>query len=150
MFWIFVLIFLALFVACWVFISRLWGQYTADPLGLGLQSLFSYNALSRVWPTDGGFLSLKFSALRHTVAGIVSAALIWFADVGILNTVLLAANAVYSCLVYLRYRARADDYKTAGLASQRMLLPVKRACLSVLLLSVLDWAVLSFAYGFRP
>lgn len=150
MFAVFFIVFLCLLAVCWIFISRMWGKYAGDPLGLGIRILRSYNALNRVWPTDDGFSSLKFSALRHTGVAIASSALVWFLDAGILNKVLLVANAIYACLVYLRYRARTDDYKAADLSSQNMLLPVKNACFSVLVLSVLDWVVLQLVYGFRP
>ena len=147
--------FAAMFVFCYLvthfFISRKWAFYDEGFLSIvNYSALHSHNVLSRSWPEDAGFLSLKFSALRHTVAALVSAVLIWFLDIRFFNTLLLSATAIYICPCFLLYRARVSDYQTAPSAAHEFLKPVKQACLSVLICAIADYLILLTVYGMRP
>lgn len=130
------------------FISIKWKFYANDLFGIS--SLQQYNILSRVWPTDKGFSSLKYSAVRHSMIPLAFSALIWFVNAAWLNRV-----ASYLALLYVwspvsRYRVRNADYKEAGQASQQMLKPVKSACFSLIVCAIANYIVTLICYGFRP
>lgn len=139
----------AAFLLCWLFIFSKWRKYGWLYSEPSIQSLRSYNILSRVWPCDNGFMSLVFSALRHTVLAGVAAALIWFVNIQTLNTALTLGTLLYAYLVVSRYNVRRKDYKTAEHCKD-LLKPVKSACFSVVLLSFFDYLIVMLSYGLRP
>ena len=151
MIWYFIAALAILFLLNCIWISLKWRFYSRnDWMFPQIDNLRRYNALLRVWPTDNGFFSLMFSSFRHCLSAAASALLIWFVNKGWLNTFLLALNALYACTVFLRYRVRNRDYKTAGPASQELLKRVRSACLSVFAFSVVCYLILIFVYAQRP
>ena len=102
------------------------------------------------YPCDDGFMSLIFSALRHTLVPVIFAFLIWFVNNDILNSFLLFASLIYAISVIPRYRKRRADFITASETSKEMLQPVKSACFSVVLCTFANCFILLLCYGLRP
>ena len=142
--------FIVSFTICTVFIRMKWRFYKNSWPFSNYSLLKQHNVLSGVWPVDEGFMSLIYSALRHTVIPVIFSALIWFVNVEQLHSA-----ATFLCLLYIwspfaRYRTRRKDYKSSGDASQKLLKPVKSACFSVVMLSVVNYLILFVCYCFRP
>lgn len=139
------------FIVCFLFIDRKWKFYISDYIFISeLQSLRSYNVLSRVWPTDDKFVSLKASAFRHTLISLICSALIWFVNSRLLNRLSLVLTLFYAISMFPRYNMRKRDYETAGEASQTLLKPIKSACFSVIVCALTNYIISFLAYGFRP
>lgn len=136
------------FLVCSGFIGSKWRYYIVGIMPR-IRMLRSYNILSRVWPCDDGFWSLKWSAARHTIVTIGFSALVWYVNVGWLNSILTTVCILYAMLTVSRYRVRLRDYKYAEEA-RSMLAPVKAACFSVVVLSWIDYLILMVCYALRP
>lgn len=142
-------LFVLSFLICTIYIRSKWKKYANNMFGV--QLLRQYNVLSRVWPSDDGFASLIFSALRHTLVPLVSAVLIWLVNITVLNKILMALVALYSLSIYYpRHVARRADYKSASELCQKILKPVKSACFSVIICAIVNYLILICCYGFRP
>ena len=143
-----VLILFALsFAICTVFICSKWRFYSKGILFPPINTLRSYNILSRVWPCDDGFMSLIFSAFRHTFIPVVFAFLIWFLNNDKLSGFLLFLALLYAYSIIPRYRERRKDFNSADEASRKMLQPVKLACFSVILCAFANYFILLFCYA---
>lgn len=136
------------FFICVFYIRSRWSLYAGGIFGVS--SLRSYNALSRVWPCDDGFMSLIFSALRHTLIPLVFAALIWFINKAVLSSLSLLFALLYAVSIIPRYHVRKRDFNEAGDVSKEMLRPVKSACFSVMVCSFANYMILLLCYGLRP
>lgn len=147
---IILILFILSFTICTVFIRSKWGAYSTGLKGLRLiDALRSYNILSRIWPCDDGFMSLIFSALRHTLIPVIFSFLIWFVNNDRLNGILLFVSLLYAMSIIPRYKQRKKDFINAGEASRDMLKPVKSACFSVILCAFANYVILLFCYGLR-
>lgn len=135
---------------CTIFINAKWKYYIGDKYFPPIKMLRMYNTLSRVWPSDDGFLSLKFSAIRHAVIPMIFSALIWFVDIGWLNSILTFLALYYVWAPISRYRVRKADYEEAGEVNQKMLIPVKSACFSVIICAVANYIILLICYALHP
>lgn len=98
------------FILCIIYISYIWKKNFGDEL-FGDTLLYATNGLTGVLPTDGKFLSLKFSAFRHAFVFIVFALLIYFVNIKWLNSVLLWLNLCYAITAVLRQRTRKKMMK---------------------------------------
>ena len=138
------------FIICTIFIRSKWKFYAAGLKGLRpIDLLRTYNILSQAWPCDDGFMSLIFSALRHTLIPIIFAFLIWFINSDWLNSLLLFASLIYALSIIPRYKERKKDFISAGEASQDMLKPIKSACFSVILCAFVNYLILLLCYCLR-
>ena len=138
------------FFVCALFISLKWRYYKSGEVFREIDNLRRYNILSRIWPCDDGFWSLKWGAARHTVFTIACSALIWHVNISWLNTVITTVSLLYALSSAYRHRVRIRDFRTAGDESKPMLTPVKSACFSVVILAWIDYIILMICYAFRP
>ena len=111
-----------------------------------IDQLRHYNILSGVWPCDDGFMSLIFSAFRHTIVPIVFSLIIWFSDSDILDSILLFITLLYAFSIIQRYKMRKEDYMSAGEASRELLKPVKSACFSIIVCAFSNYFILLGCY----
>ena len=144
------ILFILSFTLCTIFIHSKWKIYSEGWNGLRLiDQLRRYNILSGIWPCDDGFMSLIFSALRHTLIPTIFAFLIWFVNNDRLNRFLLFMSLIYAVSIIPRYKERKKDFMTAGEASREMLNPLKSACFSVILCAFANYFILLLCYGLR-
>ena len=145
-------LFIVSFAICTMFIRSKWKFYTegVHPQFQPINQLRSYNILSRIWPCDDSFMSLTFSALRHTLLPIIFSFLIWYVNNAKLNSALLYATLLYALSIIPRYKERRKDFMSAGESSQEMLKPVKSACFSVIVCAFINYFILLLCYGLRP
>lgn len=148
-FWVIAVSHIVVMVFTICYIGSRFKVYENDWL-LGLRKLQSYNVLSRVWPTDKGFASLKYSAVRHSLIPLALSALIWFANIALLNKAALFIAILYAWSIFPRYRMRNADYKEAEAGSQKMLQPVRSACFSVIICAIANFFIILICYGLRP
>lgn len=143
------IMFILSFAICAVFIHSKWRFYSEGAIELfrPINQLRSYNVLSRIWPCDDGFMSLIFSALRHTLIPVIFSFLIWFVNNDKLNSILLFLSLLYAISIIPRYKTRRRDYIAAGESSRTMLKPVKSACFSVIICAFANYFILLFCYG---
>jgi hypothetical protein len=141
------LMFIISFTLCVAFIRSKWKIYSGSWFPL-IDSLRSYNILSRVWPCDDGFMSLIFSAFRHTLIPVIFAFLIWFVNNDLLSRFLLFLSLGYAFFIIPRYKERKKDYDMAGENSQQMLKPVKSACFSVIVCAFANYFILLICYAY--
>ncbi len=149
-FGLFCIMYATSFIVCFCFISIIWrvnfsgfnGRFT-------LLALRNYNTLSRIWPDDSGFWSLKFSALRHTLIPLVFSALIYFLNISWLNTALITLSLLYVYLKCVFHNTRRKEFKTAKSEAHSFLKPVKTASFSVVALSVINHIILMFSYAYN-
>ena len=144
------LLFILSFIICTIFIRSKWKVCVKGWKGLRpIDMLRHYNILSRIWPCDDGFMSLIFSALRHTLIPLIFAFVIWFVNNDGLNSFLLFATLIYAVSIIPRHSERRKDFLTAGEASQEILKPVKSACFSVILCAFANYLILLLCYFLR-
>ncbi len=145
-------LFILSFIVCAAFIRSKWKFYANGdiPLFQPINQLRNYNILSRVWPCDNGFMSLIFSALRHTIVPFIFSLLIWFVNDDALDSFLLFASLIYAVSIIPHYKKRRKDFVTAGESSREMLKPVKSACFSVIICAFANYFILLLCYGLRP
>lgn len=152
MFFIICALFITSFIVCTYYIHSKWKYYSEGTIFRHIDNLRHYNSLSRIWPCDEGFMSLIFSALRHTLLPVVFAFLIWFINNDGLSSLLLFISFIYAVSIIPRYKTRRADFKLNKeyQATQEMLKPVKSACFSVVLCSFTNYFILLLCYGLRP
>ncbi len=141
------------FIVCTYYIHSKWKFYLKGVHGLRpIDSLRHHNILARIWPCDDGFMSLIFSALRHTLLPVVFAFLIWVVNNDRLNSLLLFISLIYTISIIPRYKARRADFKLNKeyRTTQEMLKPVKSACFSVVLCAITNYFILLLCYSLRP
>lgn len=126
------------FTICALFIHTKWKFYSKGMI----YALRSYNLLSRIWPCDYGFVSLIFSAFRHTLIPFIFTLLIWFVNNDKLNSILLYLSLLYAISTILRHKERRKDFISAGEASRKMLKPIKSACFSVIICAFANYFIL--------
>lgn len=134
------------FTLCVIYIKCKWKIYVNDVIFRKIDLLRRYNILSGVWPCDDGFMSLIFSAFRHTIIPIVFSLIIWFSDSNILHSALLFISLLYAISIIPRYKVRKRDYISAGEASRELLKPVKSACFSIIVCAFLNYFILLGCY----
>ena len=88
------------FTLCVIYIKCKWKIYVNDVIFRKIDLLRRYNILSGVWPCDDGFMSLIFSAFRHTIIPIVFSLIIWFSDSNILHSALLLYHSFMLFLLF--------------------------------------------------
>ena len=150
MMFIALILFILSFTICTLYIHSKWKVCSEGINGLRLiDNIRIYNALSRVWPCDDGFMSLIFSAFRHTLIPVAFAFLIWFVNNNKLNSIILFISLIYAISIIPRYKERRRDFITAGEASREMLKPLKSACFSVIICAFTNYFILLLCYGLR-
>ena len=132
------------------FIQSKWRYYAQDPLGLMLYALRSANELSRVWPTDDGFNSLKFSVARHMVISLASVAVMYFFSDSFAARIVPAVNLLYAMSKIPLYLARKRDWKVCGGPTRELLTPVKKACFATVIYGFYVYCLSLVFYGIRP
>lgn len=141
--------FILSFSICTVFINSKWKVYSGDehwPFPL-IDQLRRYNILSRVWPCDDRFMSLIFSAFRHTFIPFIFALIMWYVNNDIWNTIFLYLTLLYAISIFPRYKARRKDFLLAGENSRELLRHVKSACFSVIICAFSNYFILLLCYG---
>lgn len=136
------IMFILSFLICAMFIHSKWRIYSQGEI----YYLRHYNILSRIWPCDDGFMSLVFSALRHTLIPTTFAFLIWFINNDKLNSIFLFVALLYAISIIPRYKERKKDFNSTGETSQKMLKPIKSACFSVIICAFANYLILLFCY----
>ncbi len=144
-----IVMFILSFSTCAIFINSKWKVYSSDrnwlfPL---IDRLRRYNILSRIWPCDDRFMSLTFSAFRHTLIPFVFALIMWYVNNEIWNTISLYLTLLYALSILPRYKERRKDFLLAGEASRKFLKPVKSACFSVIICAFANYFILLFCYS---
>lgn len=112
--------------------------------------LRSHNVLSRVWPCDNGFASLKWSGARDVFFTIAFSALIYFINHSFLNSALLFLKLAFVVPKFYLYIIRVRDYNNASENSKEFLKPVKSACFSTALFALFTYIITLICYGVRP
>ena len=136
------------FLLCCVFILYTWNKYFTDPVmgSLYYQELHLHNVFERNMPSDERFLSLCFSAARHGIVFLISAALIYFVNINILSKFLLFLNFLYTYLKVWTQLQRSKSARGAGTGVKAAL----RASCAVAVYSILLTISLYGVYFIRP
>ena len=140
------------FIVCIVCLNTLYRRIVSDPI----QSSF-YQTSSIMMPIpklDGSFTGLKWSAVRHGFAALISAALIYFvfASQASICRVILFLNLLYAVLVFQRYFTRKkmvlEIHQERPLPAfiKNLIRPTGIVCIYCCYLMVLLYTV----YGLRP
>ena len=138
------------FVVSVFFVNSAWKYYSGDWLGFNLRSLRSENALSRVWPTDDGFNSLKFSLARHMIVGFITVVVMNFFSDSFATKAMPSVTLLYAMSKLPLYSARKRSWKICGAATQEMLNPVKKACFVTVVYGFYVFCLSMVFYGIRP
>ena len=139
------IMFILSFALCTMFIRSKWKFYTQG-IFRPIDQLRRYNILSRIWPCDDGFVSLIFSALRHTLIPFIFALLIWHVNNDKLNSILLFLSLLYAISIFPRHKERRRDFIAAGEDFHPLLKPVKSACFSVIICAFANYFILLLCY----
>lgn len=151
MFWIIALAWGVLGTALfWIALSIKWSKI--DPL---FQRMFDTFRVFHPIPGFPGYLDLKFSVLRHTVAFLISAALIFWVPINWISNIVLFLNILYTWMTISRYRVRKRDVDETAMrpngkaTAEIIAIPVKDS-FCVVVFSVICTALLYILFAIRP
>lgn len=137
-------------VVFWSVLSNKWNKI--DPL---FRKVLQTSRIFHPVPGDSGYLDLKFSMLRHSIAFLIFSAIIYFVKVDFVLSIILFLNVLYCWLPISRYRFRKKDVaETAmrpnGQATAEIIsIPVKDSLCTVthaIISAILIWVL----YAIRP
>lgn len=135
----------------WIVLSSKWSK--KDPLYEHM--LDTIRVLHPNIPGFPGYLDLKFSVLRHAIAFLISAVIIFFVEYRWILTTILFLNLLYAYSSIARYRSRKNyiNEVTAGRKEspikEYLILPVKDSFCTVIH-SVVSSLLLYVLFALRP
>lgn len=138
------------FILCWLYISHIWKKNFSGYIGRFNQMILQKEVIYfPSFPSDCGFASLKWSAARHGFIFLVFSLLIYFVNLPILNSVLLALNLLYASFKVCLQINRNRTLRKTGAARAVLALACKASTALTIYCGYLQIA-LFIVYAIRP
>lgn len=137
-------------IILWIYIQRIWkSKYSGFNGDMNLSTLNTANAMGAALPNDSGFWSMKWTIIRHAIITIISAALVWYVNLGWLGTMLIGINSLYVFLKIPLHSSRKKFFGSSSSTLQHELKSVYRITVLVFGYCCYLLALLYLLYIFR-